>query len=542
MREKKENRREKKRIYVALLMLMMLSGSTSLVLGQPGGNRVEIVSGTAENVYGIDMYEGTAEGNTVTLSSMTRVGRVYGAHIKVGTAEGNTVILSSMRVPEVHGGCIWRSGAARGNRVILNSIENVVEAYGGHVGNEGSYGNGVDGDGIVEGNEIIATDTAVSIVRPHWSGIGPTRGDVCGGKVWVLGRGIAAGNKVTLRNVISENHGSVEGGWVANSGVAIGNKVEINGGRIILSCTGGVIRGGHVGEGRVEGNTVTLNDVIVGTDGQDVSVYGGTCGGGTVTGNTVTLRGGEIRGAGNVYGGCVSAIDGTATGNEINIEGNVRIGRTLYGGYIAGKYFSARERGHVRVTMTNGNGDTFTVAPPPQYIEETRHGFYVRMGDAVTGNTLNLRHCFLRVETIKNFKYINLYMNQDEFLGDNPFVIASQEIDLRVATIELSMNITDQGRLNDLVGREKVLMRSERGIKNFRPRDFTFSIEGDVNRGSPRPQAEVSVRGWGKMLVARIKRLVLPEPVYYTEPQVQPFERMNDLSQIRIDGCCCNVA
>jgi hypothetical protein len=509
----KEKRIEKKGIYAALLMLMMLSGGTSLVWGQPvvAGNRVEITSGTAsapvKNVYG---------------------GEARSATMRV---EGNTVILSSMRVGKVYGGEVWGSGTAIRNIVVLRGLEDVLEAYGGWVGYD-SLRDSAAVEGRVEGNEVIATDTAMIPFRPNGGQGGFTGGDIYGGKL--KGKGIAAGNKVTLRNVRAENNGDVGGGWVLKIGAAIENEVEINGGRWKF----GAISGGSVGEGRVEGNRVILNDVRVGHR----PVHGGVCGGGTVTGNTVTLRGAEI--GGDVSGGCVTGIGGTATGNEVNIEGNVRIGGTLYGGCIRGKHFSAGERGHVRVTITDPNtGRTFNVRPSPEQIEERSNGgCYVRIGDAVTGNTLNLRHCFLRVETVKNFEYINLYMNQDEFLGDNPIVTARQEIDLQRARIRLSMNITDQSALNDLRGREKVLMRSDIKVRNYSPSSFTFSIEGDVNRDSPRPQVEVSVRGWSKMLVAKIKGLVLPGPVSYTEPEVHPFERMNDLSKIRIDGCCCNVA
>jgi hypothetical protein len=489
----KKKIREKKRIYVVLLMLMLmlLSGSTSLVLGQPivVGNRVEIISGTAsrpvENVYGGEVRE--------RYSHTERV-------------EGNTVILSSMRVGEVYGGDVWGSGTALANRVVLHGLENVIEVYGGWVGYD-SVRDSAGVEGRVEGNEVIATDTVV-VFRPytHWTHVGKTDGDVYGGKL--RGRGIAAKNKVILRNVTSEHHGDVGGGCV-RSGAAIKNRVEINKGRILR----GDIYGGYVGEGIAQQNRVTLNDVIVGSKCNGGFVYGGICGAGEATGNRVTLI--EVKAERDVYGGYVDAIGGKATGNEVNIEDYTVIYGTLYGGCIAGKHFRERsDIDHIRLTMTNANGDTFEVSPSPDQIEEEGRGFRVRIGDAVTGNRLNLRRCLLEVETIRNFERINFHINEETFLRERadryPCLRARQGIDLRGVDTEVEMTITDPSKVTDLVGKEKVLMSSDRKIRNYSPSNVRCRVIGNGDRGLI-PQLEVGLNIWRKMLVLKIKALVLQE-------------------------------
>jgi hypothetical protein len=280
----KEKRRKKKGIYVALLVLV-LSGSASLVFGQPVVARTEVV-----------IKDSVVE-KTGGCYQIISGGFVDGD----GTLESNGARLTNVCSLIVNGGRVLSNGIAIENFVVLRGGR-VASVYGGYVGNgNGNANGGGIVSGMVKGNNV--TVEGVSVLRERQLAADLIDG-VYGGKVWVSGKGIATGNTIILINAKVKVEGFSDayvcGGCVINHGEAIWNEVKIK---------GGVWRG---------------------------SICGGSAGEGTARGNIVTLEKTEIEG--NVFGGRITAIRGNATDNEINIVGSCIIRGGLYGGYIVGRH------------------------------------------------------------------------------------------------------------------------------------------------------------------------------------------------------------
>ena len=279
---------------------------------------------------------------------------------------------------------------------------NSVTVTGGTIGTIGADGYVFGGWSYTPGMEVRGNRVSIS---------GGTVGfGVYGGYSF---NGNATGNSVSISGggTVGQN---VFGGY-SDFDAATGNSVTLSGGTV-----GQNVYGGYSFNGNATGNSVTLGG---GTVGQNV--YGGRSGSGNATGNSVGMSGGSV--GQSVYGG-YSANSGNATGNSVNMSGGT-VGRDVIGGFsfngnaasnsvtLTGGTMSRNVFGGVSWTAGQAaTNNTVTLAGPADVSASILFGGFVGnpftltplAGDAVTGNTLNVRGFQGSVAGARNFQNYTL--------------------------------------------------------------------------------------------------------------------------------------
>jgi len=236
-----------------------------------------------------------------------------------------------------------------------------------------------------------------------------------------------------------------------------GNSVTVN---------GGIVPGSVIGSDYqpVVGSNVTGNIVVVngGTVGRDV--IGAWTSNDNATGNIAVINGGVVNG--NVYGGAIGAIysaapagSGNATGNSVFINGGT-VGGNVYGGYSLGNVLYSASGNSVTISGGTVGGDiyggyhnfnngvlggtatnnTVTLYGAPNLSASTIYGGgYLAgagVGDAFTGNTLNVHGFTGPVVGLYNFQNYNLTpspvfvpgMTQVQITGGVPVNLAGTNV------------------------------------------------------------------------------------------------------------------
>ena len=331
------------------------------------------VKGHADwSVYGGKLDgSGTAEGNEVRVEGGTVDGHIVGV---IGgansTVTGNKVTVTGGTVKKnISGGqSSGANGKATGNIVAItngSTVEGIVN--GGHM----------TGDGTASDNEI--TISGSTIKQSVNGGYSSASGTVTGNKVTVSGSSIL--------------EGGVYGGYSDTAGTVTGNIVNISGGTFNKRVYGGY----SDKYGTVTGNEVTItggtfqDHVYGGAGGDNGSAY--TAQNFAANNNTVTIAGGTF--SGNIYGGVSWKLNGTATGNTVNlgddthtdISGTTLTNADIYGGKYSG----------------NGTGT----------------------GDYVTGNTLSVNAKNAAAKSVNNFENYKFKLNSATAFGDTMLTVTN---------------------------------------------------------------------------------------------------------------------
>ncbi|AJB45710.1 hypothetical protein CR44_05670 [Campylobacter fetus subsp. testudinum] len=201
-------------------------------------------------------------------------------------------------------------------------------------------------------------------------------------------------------------------------------------------------------------------------------IYGGYGDGKSTTtsNNVVNLYGGVIKF--DIYGGYAAGNDNKANSNTINISGGT-IERDILGGF------------SISGTATN---NTINISGNPTFGDTVIHGGFAGSGDAITGNTLNIKTSNLRVKDIINFKNINFYLDSsikaDDTLltlsGIGPTDISSSNITVGVKqgdtpTLKVGDEITLINRSNNTINLPANMMNSAIADMNS---SYTFTLGG----------------------------------------------------------------
>ena len=288
---------------------------------------------------------------------------VTGGKGGAGGATDNKVIFSKGMVYSVTG------GSSNGSTATLKGdvLRNTVEMSGGTV--YGRVTGGSSSSGKAEYNEV--TISSGSIGRSDSDG---TNAEISGGR--------------STPTVITFSTGST----ATSSGTACHNKVTINDG----TFTGVDIHGGYMYAmaaavaadttatvtGTVDTNTVTISG---GTFSGSVNVYGGygkatadaadtatATATVTVTNNKVLIESGTL--SGSVYGGYIASGTGDVKGNKVEITGEGKISKTVYGGYS---------------NIGTAENNSVTVSGSSQ-VNSTVYGGHSENGGKAIGNTVTL--------------------------------------------------------------------------------------------------------------------------------------------------------
>ena len=143
---------------------------------------------------------------------------------------------------------------------------------------------------------------------------------------YVFGGVSEADGAVVSKNTVTVNGGEIADhayGGYSQEGKALDNTLTINDGKMLSAFAGG---------SRLDssGNTLHFNGGELGIDRDGDSAFGGYAWGGVANNNKLIVTGGNL--PGSIYGGW--ARKGTSTGNTVTIDGNPKIGATVYAGYI----------------------------------------------------------------------------------------------------------------------------------------------------------------------------------------------------------------
>ena len=392
-----------------------VAGGEAFGTGIVQGNGVEMIGGTAQNLYGGGTYISKAEGNYVKVSGnavvtgsgddgyeedgvkITNKG-VYGAIAvaaenndkKLGDLVNNSVEISgNAKVSNVYGAYSEGDSDVTGNKVTINDNAEIGsgsgQVFGASTGSGMATGNcvtinggeagdvyaAVTGGGDAKNNTAIMKDGVVA----YLGGAATDYGD---GNV----NGAAVENKVIMSGGTVKE---VAGGEAFGTGIVQGNGVEMIGG------TAQNLYGGGTYISKAEGNYVKVsgNAVVTGSgddgyeeDGVKITnkgVYGAIAVAaenndkklGDLVNNSVEISGNAK--VSNVYG-AYSEGDSDVTGNKVTISDNAEISGNIYGGYIEGS------------GTVSGN----TVVIDAKVTGEVYGGYSESSGSILTDNTIEL--------------------------------------------------------------------------------------------------------------------------------------------------------
>lgn len=313
------------------------------------------LTSVSSDITGGETESGNADGNTVTLDTITSSGIVYGGRAgKNGnnvpqavlmsvlavesadpistSASSNSVTITGSQVEGVYGG-VGQIGSAKGNIVTITDSSVEMEAVGGETGYMMNWITQPGQLKDAENNQVIVNGSS-------------TIGTVVGGEANTFDEAAAAN---TFDNEDKEYN------EVQTSGKSSGNTVTINDGTVKNS-----VLGGHSAMSDAIGNTVNIAGGIIGTESSgtgeadDNAIAGGFAEKGQANNNTVNITGGTLGAMMSLYGGYSEK---GSSGNTLNLHTKGNTVKNL--GYFQNLNFYVPEgtaAGETMVTVT-GNAD-----------------------------------------------------------------------------------------------------------------------------------------------------------------------------------------
>ena len=414
-------------------------------------NKIKITNTNNTNltVYGgYTAGDGNATNNHVTITATGKVKAAYGGYATAanGKAEDNTVTVETGGWVDNSSYAGWAKGAVNRN----------IFTVKGHADWSVTGGN-LDGSGTAEGNEVRVEG---GLVKGYATGaVGGANSTVTGNKVTVTGgtvkknisggqssgaNGKATGNIVAITNG-STVEGIVTGGHMTGDGTASDNEITISGSSTIEKA----VYGGYADTtGTVTGNIVNISDGTF-----QKRVYGGYSDkSGTVTGNKVTITGGTFQdhvygGAGGDNGSAYTAQNFAANNNTVTIAGGTFSGN-IYGG-VSWKLNGTATGNTVNLgddTHTDLSGTTLTNADiyGGKYI-----GSGTGTGDYVTGNTLSVNAKNAAAKSVNNFENYKFKLNSATAFGDTMLTVTDAG-DFAGTGVDWSKLTVDRTALSDV--------------------------------------------------------------------------------------------
>ena len=311
------------------------------------------LTSVSSDITGGETGSGNADGNTVTLDTITSSGIVYGGRAGNGNDVAVAVLMSVPAVsPEESTGTDTSKEA---DPISTSASSNSVTITGSQV--KGVYG-GVGQIGSAKGNIVTITDSSVEM-----EAVGGETGYMVGSITQPGQLKDAENNQVIVNG--SSTIGTVVGGEAAaantfydevqTSGKSSGNTVTINDGTVKNS-----VLGGHSAMSDAIGNTVNIAGGIIGTESSgtgeadDNAIAGGFAEEGQANNNTVNITGGTLGAMMSLYGGYSEK---GSSGNTLNLHTKGNTVKNL--GYFQNLNFYVPEgtaAGETMVTVT-GNAD-----------------------------------------------------------------------------------------------------------------------------------------------------------------------------------------
>ena len=457
-------------------------GSRSSQLIKANVDRFKNADATADNVTGTAVYGGYSSLGNTTTNNKIKITNTNNTNLTVygGYTAGNgdstknhVTITATGKVKAAYGGyATAANGKAEDNSVTVETggwVDN--DSYAGQAKgtvNRNIFtvkghadwsvtGGKLDGSGTAEGNEVRVEG---GLVKGYATGaVGGANSTVTGNKVTVTGgtvkknifggqssgaNGKATGNIVAITNG-STVEGIVTGGHMTGDGTASDNEITISGSSTIEKA----VYGGYADTtGTVTGNIVNISDGTF-----QKRVYGGYSDkSGTVTGNKVTITGGTFQdhvygGAGGDNGSAYTAQNFAANNNTVTIAGGTFSGN-IYGG-VSWKLNGTATGNTVNLgddTHTDLSGTTLTNADiyGGKYI-----GSGTGTGDYVTGNTLSVNAKNAAAKSVNNFENYKFKLNSATAFGDTMLTVTDAG-DFAGTGVDWSKLTVDRTALSDV--------------------------------------------------------------------------------------------
>ena len=418
--------------------------------GNATNNHVTITAtGKVKAAYGgyATAANGKAEDNTVTVETGGWVDNSSYAGWAKGAVNRNIFTVKGHADWSVTGGNLDGSGTAEGNEVRVEGglvkgyatgavgganstvTGNKVTVTGGTVKKNISGGQSSGANGKATGNTVAITDSST------------VEGIVNGGHM--TGDGTASGNEVTISGSTIKQ--SVNGGYSSASGTVTGNTITVSGSSTLEKA----VYGGYADTtGTVTGNTVNISDGTF-----QKRVYGGYSDkSGTVTGNKVTITGGTFQdhvygGAGGDNGSAYTAQNFAANNNTVTIAGGTFSGN-IYGG-VSWKLNGTATGNTVNLgddTHTDISGTTLTNA---DIYGGKYSGNGTGTGDYVTGNTLSVNAKNAAAKSVNNFENYKFKLNSATAFGDTMLTVTNAG-DFAGTGVDWSKLTVDRTALSDV--------------------------------------------------------------------------------------------
>ncbi|WP_162165301.1 autotransporter domain-containing protein [Campylobacter fetus] len=432
-------------------------------------NTVNISGGTINKIYGGHSNRGSANLNTVNISGGTINNNVYGGYIYsgLGSATKNTVTISG--TPTFNNTIIVGGHKDSGSGDVTTGNTLNIKISNLSVNNIANFefinfylsGDAGKSDAILNLTNGSNTDISASKLSIGLMDNGNTPQIAAGSKIILIGK--SSDSYTGLATVADDSLYKFDITKDGNNIIAtLKNEVlvynpenaEFKGVTHISNTTPGTITmNSHDIDNTIAPNSASPSDNVISiySTNNDVEyIYGGYGDGksATTSNNVVNLYGGTIKF--DVYGGHAAGKANTADSNTINISGGT-IERDIFGGFgISG-------------TATN---NTVNISGNPIFSDTTIHGGFAGGGDAITGNTLNIKTSNLSAKDIINFENINFYTSQDTTAGETLLNLTSvADVDISNSKIAVGVKQGDTPTLK--VGDEITLIdRSNSAISN----------------------------------------------------------------------------
>ena len=315
------------------------------------------LTSVSSDITGGETESGNADGNTVTLDTITSSGIVYGGRVGNGNNVVATVNMSVLPVSAEES--TETDTSTEADPISTSASSNSVTITGSQV--EGVYG-GVGQIGSAKGNIVTITDSSVEMkavggetgYMMNWITQPGQLKDAENNQVIVNGSstiGTVVGGEAAAANTFDNEHNEVQ----TTSGKSSGNTVTINDGTVKNS-----VLGGHSAMSDAIGNTVNIAGGIIGTESSgtgeadDNAIAGGFAEKGQANNNTVNITGGTLGAMMSLYGGYSEK---GSSGNTLNLHTKGNTVKNL--GYFQNLNFYVPEgtaAGETMVTVT-GNAD-----------------------------------------------------------------------------------------------------------------------------------------------------------------------------------------
>ncbi|WP_162166668.1 hypothetical protein [Campylobacter fetus] len=455
--------------------------------GDVENNTVNISGGTINNIYGGHSNRGSANLNTVNISGGTINNNVYGGYIYsgLGSATNNTVTISGTPTfsntiivgghKDSGGGDVTTDNTLNIKTSKLN-VKNIARFEFINFYLSGDAGKS---DAILNLTSTSNTDISASKLSIGLMDNGNTPDLKVGSKIILIGKssdsyaGIpntVADDSLYKFDISKESNNIIA---TLKNEVLVYNpeNAEFKGVTHISNTTPGTITmNGHNIDNTIAPNSASPSDNVISiySTNDDVEyIYGGYGDGksATTSNNVVNLYGGVIKF--DVYGGYAAGKANTADSNTINISGGT-IGENIFGGFgISG-------------TATN---NTINISGNPIFSDTTIYGGYAASGEAITGNTLNIKTLNLSVKDIVNFENINFYTSQDTTAGKTLLNLTSV-VDVNISNSKIAVGVKQGDTPTLKVGDEITLIdRSNSAISKTinLPASMMNSAIADMN-------------------------------------------------------------